>query len=33
VTYRARGFRRGPGLLIVASYAAFVVAVVAAGNG
>jgi Ca2+/Na+ antiporter len=33
VAYRARGLRRGAGLLLVASYAAFVAAVVAVGNG
>ncbi len=33
VAYRAGGFRRGAGLVIVASYAAFVVAVVAVGHG
>jgi cation:H+ antiporter len=33
VTYRARGLRRGAGLVIMLSYAAFVTAVVAIGNG
>jgi hypothetical protein len=33
VAYRAGGFRRRAGLLMVASYAVFVVAVVAVGSG